>query len=88
MRTIPSLKEIAQSPPALTIPSSGQLILQTDASDLFWGAILIESQDGQKWYCGHASGKFKDSQQHYHTVYKEILAVKYGIQKFDFHLRT
>ncbi|KAK0573720.1 hypothetical protein LWI29_012429 [Acer saccharum] len=29
------LKEIAQSPPALTIPSTGQHILQTDASDIF-----------------------------------------------------
>ena len=28
---IAKLKEISQSPPALTIPSSGQLILQTDA---------------------------------------------------------
>ncbi|KAK0608500.1 hypothetical protein LWI29_031667 [Acer saccharum] len=82
------LKEISQSPPALTIPSSGQLVLQTDASDIFWGAVLIEDREGQRSYCGHASGKFKDSQQHYHTIYKEILAVKYGIQKLDFHLRT
>ncbi|KAK0579615.1 hypothetical protein LWI29_028682 [Acer saccharum] len=81
------LKEISQSPPALTIPSSGQLVLQTDASDIFWGAVLIEDREGQRSYCGHASGKFKDSQQHYHTIYKEILAVKYGIQKLDFHLR-
>ncbi|KAK0584296.1 hypothetical protein LWI29_010710 [Acer saccharum] len=85
---IAKLKKISQSPLALTIPSSGQLILQTDASDIFWGAVLIEDQAGQRSYCGHASGKFKDSQQHYHTIYKEILAVKNGIQKLDFHLRT
>ncbi|KAK0571696.1 hypothetical protein LWI29_020167 [Acer saccharum] len=85
---IAKLKEISQSPPALTIPSSGQLVLQTDASDIFWGAVLIEDREGQRSYYGHASGKFKDSQQHYHTIYKEILAVKYGIQKLDFHLRT
>ncbi|KAK0573432.1 hypothetical protein LWI29_007951 [Acer saccharum] len=82
------LKEISQSPPTLTIPSSGQLVLQTNASDIFWGAVLIEDREGQRRYCGHASGKFKDAQQHYHTIYKEILAVKYGIQKLDFHLRT
>ncbi|KAK0580148.1 hypothetical protein LWI29_037057 [Acer saccharum] len=82
------LKEISQSPPALTIPSSGQLVLQTDTSDIFWGTVLIEDREGHRRYCGHASGKFKDSQQHYHTIYKEILAVKYGIQKLDFHLRT
>ncbi|KAK0574000.1 hypothetical protein LWI29_016782 [Acer saccharum] len=82
------LKEISQSHPALTIPSSGQLILQTDASDIFWGAVLIEDRDSQRRYCGHGSGKFTDAQQHFHTIYKEILAVKYGIQKLDFHLRT
>ena len=32
--------------------------------------------------------QFREAQQHYHTVYKEILAVKYGIQKFDFYLQT
>ncbi|KAK0574874.1 hypothetical protein LWI29_030333 [Acer saccharum] len=80
--------KISQSPPALTIPSSGQLILQTDANNAFWGAVLIEDRDSQRRYCGHASGKFKDARQHYHTIYKEILAVKYGIQKLDFHLRT
>ncbi|KAK0606560.1 hypothetical protein LWI29_000648 [Acer saccharum] len=58
---IVKLKEISQSPPALTIPSSGQLILQTDASDIFWGAVLIEDRDSQRRYCGHASGKFKDA---------------------------
>ncbi|KAK0604793.1 hypothetical protein LWI29_019526 [Acer saccharum] len=82
------LKEISQSPPTLTIPSIGQLILQTNASDVFYSAILIEDRDGQRRYCGHASGKFKDAQQHYHTIYKEILTAKYGIQKLDFYLRT
>ncbi|KAL5753113.1 hypothetical protein ACOSQ2_023620 [Xanthoceras sorbifolium] len=38
-------------------------------------------------HCAHASGSFKPSQQHYHTIYKEILAVRYGIEKFDFYLR-
>ncbi|KAL0355777.1 UNVERIFIED_CONTAM: polyprotein [Sesamum radiatum] len=28
----------------------------------------------------------KDSEKHYHAVYKEILAIKYGIKKFEFHL--
>ncbi|KAK0580331.1 hypothetical protein LWI29_000736 [Acer saccharum] len=62
IEAIRKLKEISQSPPALTIPSSGQLILQTDASDIFLGAVLIKDQEGQRSYCGHACGKFKDSQ--------------------------
>ncbi|KAL5743988.1 hypothetical protein ACOSQ2_027104 [Xanthoceras sorbifolium] len=66
--------EHTQAPPPLHIPSDGLRILQTDASDYYWG-------------CAHASGSFKPSQQHYHTIYKEIFAVKNGIEKFDFYLR-
>ncbi|KAH9668449.1 hypothetical protein KPL70_021422 [Citrus sinensis] len=32
------------------------------------------------------SGQFKDSEKNYHVIYKEILAVKYGIKNFEFHL--
>ena len=80
------LKLIAQNPPALKIPSTGQRILQTDASDEYWGAILLELIDGKELFCAHARGQFKDSKKHYHVIYKEILAVKYGIKKFEFHL--
>ncbi|KAL5827639.1 hypothetical protein ACOSQ3_019481 [Xanthoceras sorbifolium] len=41
----------------------------------------------KRYYCAHASETFNTSQQHYHTIYKEILAVKYKIEKFDFYLR-
>jgi len=81
------LKEIVKNPPPLKIPGEGKRILQTDASDHYWGAVLIEEIEGQKFYCRHASGQFKQAEIHYHTTFKETLAVKYGIQKFDFHLR-
>ncbi|KAL0291953.1 UNVERIFIED_CONTAM: polyprotein [Sesamum calycinum] len=71
---------------SIKIPGTGHRILQTDASNEFWGAILIEEENGRKHFCGHASGQFKDSEKHYHAVYKEILAIKYGIKKFEFHL--
>ena len=77
---------IAQSPPPLRIPTTGQRILQTDASDDYWSAILLERIDGVDHFCAHASGQFKDSKKNYHVIYKEILAVKYGIKKFEFHL--
>ncbi|KAF7836004.1 polyprotein [Senna tora] len=60
----------------LRILGDGKRILQTDASDEYWGAILIEEDKDQLYYCEHASGQFKDSEEHYHTTYKEILAVK------------
>ena len=37
-------------------------------------------------FCAYASGQFKDSEKKYHVIYKEILAVKSGIKKFEFHL--
>ncbi|KAI5422112.1 hypothetical protein KIW84_045531 [Lathyrus oleraceus] len=84
---VKALKKIAQTPPALKIPGNGKRILQTDASDHYWGAILIEELEGKIYYYGHASGQFKEAEKHYHTTYKEALTVKMGIQKFDFHLR-
>ncbi|WVZ19355.1 hypothetical protein V8G54_006677 [Vigna mungo] len=65
----------------------GNIILQTDASDRYWEVVLIEEIHGKKFYCGHASGQFKEAEVHYHTTYKEDLVVKKGIKKFDFHLR-
>ncbi|ESQ50051.1 hypothetical protein EUTSA_v10002258mg, partial [Eutrema salsugineum] len=48
-------------------------ILQTDASDCYWGVVLLEEdKKGKRSICGYKSG--------------EILAVKRGIEKFEFHL--
>ena len=57
------LKKIAQSPPALRIPTTSQRILQTDASDDFWSAILVEKTGDLESYCALASGQFKDSEK-------------------------
>lgn len=84
---VKALKKIAQTPPALKIPRNGKRILWADASDHYWGAVLIEELEGKRCYCGHANGQFKEVEKHYHTTYKEALVVKMGIQKFDFHLR-
>ena len=34
----------------------------------------------------YKSGAFKPSELHYHSTFKEILAVKHGIENFQFHL--
>jgi len=65
------LKEIAKNPSPLKIPGKGKRILQTDASDRYWGTVLIEEIEGQKFYCGHASGQFKPAEVHYHTSFKK-----------------
>ena len=83
---VKQLKVIAQSPPPLRIATIGQRILQTDASDDYWSAILLEDINGEHHFYAHASGQFKNSEKNYHVIYKEILAIKYDIKKFEFHL--
>ncbi|KAH9734699.1 hypothetical protein KPL71_017463 [Citrus sinensis] len=77
---IKQLKVIVQSPPPLRIPTNGYRILQTEVSDDYWSAILLEEINGVGHFCAHASRQFKDSKKNYHVIYKEILAVKI----FDF----
>ena len=87
IRVVKAPKRLAQAPPQLKIPGQGKHILQTDASDLYWVVILLEEDDkGTRHYCGHDNGQFKPAEQHYHSSYKEMIAVKRGIQKFEFHL--
>ncbi|KAH9716892.1 hypothetical protein KPL71_021626 [Citrus sinensis] len=84
--TVTTLKKIAQNPPPLKSITDGQRTLQTDASDDSWGAILLEEINGKEHFIAYASGQFSDTQKHYHNVFKEILAVKNGIKKFEYHL--
>ncbi|MBA0702283.1 hypothetical protein Goari_027399 [Gossypium aridum] len=85
-RAIRQLKEKTAQLPPLQIPSKEKRILQTDASDKYWGAILFEEDNGKRRLCGYKSRRFSDAEIHYHSTFKEILAVKYGITKFQFHL--
>ncbi|KAH9734715.1 hypothetical protein KPL71_017473 [Citrus sinensis] len=78
---VTTLKQIAQNPPPLKLITDGKCILQTDASDESWGAILLEELNDKEHFIAYASGHFSDTQKHYHSVFKEILAVKNGIKK-------
>ena len=60
--------------------------MQTDASDEYWAVALFEEIDGKRNICGYKSGALKPSKLHYHSTFKEILAIKHGIEKFQFHL--
>ncbi|KAF8011959.1 hypothetical protein BT93_I0169 [Corymbia citriodora subsp. variegata] len=85
-QAVAQLKQLLQNLPPLKIPSTGKRILQTDASDKYWAAILFEEIDGTRHICAYKSGRFSQAEIYYHSTFKEILAVKYGIKKFEFHL--
>ena len=78
------LKQKCQSLQPLKIPDSGQLILQTDARDHDWGALMIKESEGNMRIYGYKSGQFNDAQSHYPSSKKEVLAVVKGIKKFYF----
>ncbi|KAE8667738.1 hypothetical protein F3Y22_tig00112383pilonHSYRG00545 [Hibiscus syriacus] len=50
------------------------------------GAVLLKEKDQKRYVCRYKSGRFSDAEIHYHSTFKEILAVKKGITKFEFHL--
>ncbi|CAE6074580.1 unnamed protein product [Arabidopsis arenosa] len=57
---VKELKRISKTLPALKIPSKGKRILQTDASDFYWEAVLLEEDEkGKRHICGYKSGVFK-----------------------------
>ena len=56
------------------------LILETDASNEHWSAVL-KIKEGEK-LCKYYSGSFNKAECNYPTIAKEILAVIRGIEKF------
>lgn len=78
-KAVKELKRISKTLPSLKIPATSKRILQTDV-------LLEEDEKGKQHICGYKSGVFKEGEKHYHSTYKEILAVKKGIEKFEFHL--
>ena len=59
------------------------LILQTDASDKYWVAIL-KTNLGE--ICRYTSGTFNNNQINYDINEKELLAIIKGINKFEVFL--
>nr|WNO44364.1 Polymerase polyprotein [Dahlia mosaic virus] len=74
--------------PKLYLPKpEDSLIIETDASDNFWGGVLkAQTTEGQELICRYCSGTFKPAEANYHSNEKELLAVKQVITKFSIYL--
>lgn len=84
---VKELKKISKTLPSLKISFNGKRILQTDASDCYWGAVTLEEDEkGNNTFVVTRVGFSKKKKKHYHSTYKKILAVKRGIEKFEFYL--
>jgi len=76
---VKNLKEECKNPPQLRLlEPEDNLVMQTDASDKVWSAIL-------KTYlnkiCGYHSVTFSQTKENCNTMEKEILAIIRGIKK-------
>ncbi|AAM53128.1 ORFV [Mirabilis mosaic virus] len=74
--------------PKLYLPKKeDSLIIETDASDHFWGGVLkAQTTEGEELICRYSSGTFKPAELNYHSNEKELLAVKQVITKFSIYL--
>ena len=73
--------------PILKLPDFNKcFILQTDASNLGVGAVLVQEEDGIKMPVAYASKKLVKGETKLSTVEKECYALIWGIQKFQKYL--
>ncbi|GLJ37659.1 hypothetical protein SUGI_0765090 [Cryptomeria japonica] len=68
----------------LHLPRKGEKIVETDASEFCWGAVLKEKDaSGKEVPVRYASGTFQGSEQRYHSTHKEILAAVKAFEQFE-----
>jgi len=87
-KSFQELKKRISSPPILRLPDVSQpFILQTDASHLRIGAVLLqEDSAGEKRPIAFASRKLQPRETRYSTIEKECLAIVWGTAKFQEYL--
>ena len=80
-KIVKDLKILCKKLPVLTLPTNDDdLVLETDASNEHWSAVL-KIKNGEK-LCRYSSGSFNKAECNYPTMQKEILAVIRGLEKF------
>lgn len=81
------LKDFLAHDPVLMAPDfSLPFILQTDASDLAIGAVLLQEKTGVLHPIAYYSAKFNKHQRNYSCIEKELLAIILSIKKFECYL--
>jgi len=78
---VQNFKKMCKNFPILNLPNEGDdLILETDASNEHWSAVL-KIKEGEK-LCKYCSGSFNKAECNYATMETEILVVIREIEKF------
>ena len=80
------INQLRQSP-ILCLPNfEKEFIMQTDASDLGIGAVLLQEYGEYRFPVYFTSKKLLDREKHYSVIEKECLAVVWSVQKFQSYL--
>jgi len=81
------LKDAMSSPPVLAMPDdNGQMILDTDASDVAIGAVLSQVEGGLERVIAYAGRALARNESNYCVTRKELLAVVYFTKHFRQYL--
>ncbi|GLJ09686.1 hypothetical protein SUGI_0114130 [Cryptomeria japonica] len=81
---IQRIKDTCATLPPLHLTGKGEKIVETDASEHCWGAVLKERDaSGKEVPVRYASGTFQGAEQRYHSTHKEILAVVKAFEQFE-----
>ena len=81
------LKYALLTAPILVTPcDEGQYVLDTDASNTAFGAVLQQEQGGKLHVIGYASRILAPSETHYCITRRELLGITYGLKKYRQHL--
>lgn len=82
------LKHLLAQEPVLQAPDFTKLFaLQTDASNIASGAVLLQEKNNIPHPIAYHSSKFNSHQLNYSTIEKELLAIIQAIQKFECYLQ-
>ena len=81
------LKEKLTTSPVLAYPMpEGELVMDTDASDVGLGAVLSQTQAGEERVLSYASRTLDKPEKNYCVTRREMLAVIFGLRKFKHYL--
>ena len=76
------IKQKLCNAPVLKIPDMDKpFVVQTDASDVAMGAVLLQEVEGKRHVVAYASQKFSQSELNYSTTEKEAYAVYWALSK-------
>jgi transposase InsO family protein len=81
------LKEALAEKPIVKLPDlSQQFIIQTDASGIGIGCVLMQKHEDMNHPVAFASRKLLEREKRYSVEERECLAIMWGIEKFDRYL--